>query len=386
MQTKSLSIIGSTGSIGRSALEIVDLHPEKFEVTALAAYRNSRLLFEQCRKYRPKVAALYDPEAADELTRARTGLRVLTGMDGVIEAACHPDTDLVVSAISGAAGLLPTYHAIRAGKDIALANKEALVTAGELLIPLSREHHTRLIPIDSEHSALNQCLRGDRIEDVKRLVLTASGGPLLDRSKTELETVSVEEALNHPTWNMGLKITIDSATLMNKGLEVIEAHHLFGVPPDRISVVIHPQSLIHSLVEFIDGTFLAQMSITDMKSPILYALTYPERSESRLPSLNLCRLPGLEFREPDPDRFACLRLAYEALQAGGTCPTVLNAANEIAVERFLKGEISFPGIPRLIEDILSRHRVSPIDDLQTVLDTDRRTREEARRRIPEGGR
>jgi 1-deoxy-D-xylulose-5-phosphate reductoisomerase len=375
MQKKSLSILGSTGSIGRSALEIVDLHPEKFRVTALAAFKNIDLLIEQCKKYRPKIAALYDQESANSLIASGIECRLLTGPEGIIEAAIEPEADVVLSAISGAAGLKPTYAAISEGKDIALANKEVLVTAGEILIPLAQKSESRLIPVDSEHAALNQCLRGDRLESVNRLVLTASGGPFLDLAVEELDSVTVDQALDHPTWNMGPKITIDSATLMNKGLEVIEAHHLFNIPPDKINVVIHPQSLVHSLVEFVDGTFLAQLSITDMKSPIFYALTYPHRFDSRLPHLDIYSLPALHFVEPDLKRFPCLKLAYEALRMGGTSPVVLNAANEIAVQAFLDRKIQFKDIPRVIESVLPKQSSQPLEDLEMVLAIDHETRE-----------
>lgn len=377
MQTKSLSILGSTGSIGRSALEIVDLHPEKFRVAALAANKNSDLLFEQCQKYQPKVAAIFDPDAINSNPELRPGVNFLTGSEGIIQAACHPDVDIVISAISGAAGLSPTYAAIQESKDIALANKEVLVTAGEFLIPLANEKGSRIIPVDSEHSALNQCLRGDDVSDIKRLVLTASGGPFLGMTREQLDQVTVSQALEHPTWNMGPKITVDSATMMNKGLEVIEAHHLFGVPADKISVVIHPQSLVHSLVEFIDGTFLAQMSITDMRSPIMYALTYPERCDSRLPSLNIYQLPALEFIEPDLNQFPCLGLAYAALRAGGTAPVALNAANEVAVNAFLNHRIAFSRIPEIIDKILDQHNNEAARDVETVLEVDQEIRKKA---------
>ena len=278
---KNISILGSTGSIGQSALNLVDLHPDRFQVIALAARNNTELLHKQCLKYQPKLVALHNPEAAQSIRQQLPNTRVLSGLKGVVEAAVHPDVDLVLAGISGAAGLVPTYEALLEKKDVALANKETLVMAGELITELTNKNHVNLLPVDSEHTALHQCLGNSPANEVRRLILTASGGPFLHKSREELEKVSIDEALRHPTWQMGRKITIDSATLMNKGLEVIEAHHLFGVSADQISVVVHPQSTIHSMVEFIDGTVLAQMSITDMRSAILYALSYPERASGQ---------------------------------------------------------------------------------------------------------
>jgi 1-deoxy-D-xylulose-5-phosphate reductoisomerase len=371
---KKISILGSTGSIGRSALSVVALHPERFEVVALAAHRNAELLAEQCKQYRPKAAALLNRQAASELQIQLPGVRVLSGLPGIVEVATHPDVDTVLSSISGAAGLIPTHQAIREGKNVALANKEALVMAGDLLIPLVEEKRSLLIPVDSEHAALHQCLRGSTPEEIERLILTASGGPFLNRSDDDLERVSVAEALNHPTWDMGQKITIDSSTLMNKGLEVIEAHHLFGVNSDGISVLIHPQSVIHSLVEFVDGNLLAQLSITDMRSAILYALAYPARHVSKLPQLDLLSLPDLTFSQPDTNRFPCLKLAYQALAAGQTYPAVLNAANEVAVGLFLQERIPFTGIPEVIQEALDRHIPEPVQNLERLLEIDRETR------------
>ncbi len=371
---RRLSILGSTGSIGQSALSLAGLYPDRIEIVALAARRNSAALYSQVEKFHPRLVALHDPAAAEELRRQVPSVKVVSGVEGLTEVACHPDADTVVSAVTGAAGLKPTYHAVEEGKTIALANKEAMVMAGGLLVPLAESCGSTILPVDSEHSALHQCLRGSRRSEVKRLILTASGGPFIDHSPSELTTVTVEEALNHPTWSMGQKITIDSATLMNKGLEVIEAHHFFGVTENRISVVVHPQSVIHSIVEFVDGTMLAQMSITDMRSCLLYALGLPGRWESRLPALDLYSIPSLEFRAPDQDRFPCLRLAYEALRMGGTFPTVLNAANEVAVALFLEHRLPFSGIPILIEQALQQHSPVAVSGLDDLLEVDRRTR------------
>lgn len=381
---KRLAILGSTGSIGTSALSIVDLYPERFSVSALAAHSRLEDILAQCRKYRPRFVALAQPESARELQRLLPDIEVAAGGQGVVQAAVRDDVDAVVAGISGAAGLLPTYEAVAAGKEVALANKETLVMAGELVMRLARSRDSKLMPVDSEHNALHQCLRGAQPSEVDRLWLTASGGPFFSQPERDLSQVSVQEALDHPTWDMGPKISIDSATLMNKGLEVIEAHHLFGVPHERISVVVHPQSVVHSMVEFIDGTFLAQMSITDMRTAILYALCDPERCRSRLPAFDPLALPDLEFKPPNPDRFPCLRLAYEALAHGRTCPAVLNAANEIAVARFLEGMLTLDEIPAVIEAALEEHSPTPIDRLETVLEADaegRRLADQAVQRI-----
>ena len=378
---KKLAILGSTGSIGNSALALVDLFPERFQVASLAAGSNMDALYQQSVRYQPSVVALADPAAAQALAGRLPGVRVLGGMEGVIEAAVHPAVDIVIAGITGAAGLLPTFHALREGKAVALANKETLVMAGELIMPIVWNSGLTLLPLDSEHCAIHQCLRGAAPEEVHRLVLTASGGPFLRRSKQSMEEVTVEEALNHPTWQMGPKITIDSATLMNKGLEVIEAHHLFGVRSEQISIVIHPQSVVHSMVEMVDGTVLAQMSITDMRSSILYALTYPERWESNLPRLDLHTLPALEFEQPDTDRFPSVRLAYQSLERGQTFPATLNAANEVAVECFLKKALPFSAISEVIEDVLDRHVPSAVTDLEVVLEADRQARQMAQQAI-----
>lgn len=371
---KKIALLGSTGSIGKSTLELVDLHPERFEITSLAAGSNAELLEEQCLKYKPGLAAMSDGKAAEilssRLSAAGQATAVADGIEGLSEAACRPEADVVVSAISGAAGLIPTFRALQAGKQVALANKEALVMAGSLIMPMIRRGKGSIIPVDSEHSALHQCLGNTPPRQVKRLILTASGGPFLEFSPEQLRAVTAEEALQHPTWDMGRKITVDSATLMNKGLEVIEAHHLFQTESSRIDVAVHPQSIVHSIVEFADGTMLAQMGITDMKIPLLYALTYPERIEARIPGLDLSALPAIEFRNPDLERFPCLGLAYQALEEGGTATALLNAANEVAVDAFLDGIISFNSIPAIIEDVLDRVPPAEASSLEAILEAD----------------
>jgi 1-deoxy-D-xylulose-5-phosphate reductoisomerase len=304
--------------------------------------------------------------------------RFVHGIEGAIEVSCHPESTMVLSAISGAAGLLPTYRALEQGKSIALANKETLVMAGELMIRKAREKGVAILPVDSEHNAIHQCLRGGREGELRRLILTASGGPFRDTPKEQLRSVTLEQALNHPTWRMGKKITIDSATLMNKGLEVIEASWLFGVTPEEIAVVVHPQSIVHSMVEFIDGSILAQLGLTDMRIAIQYALTYPDRWTCPLPPLDIYRMPKLEFLRPDQEKFPCLELAYRALRTGGTAPAVMNAANEVAVEAFLDKKIAFHEIPQVIEAVLESHRAGATSKLEAVLKADAWAREEAR--------
>jgi len=381
IEMRKLAILGSTGSIGKSALGLVDLYPERFQVVTLAARRSLELIHQQSLKYHPEMIALSDPEAARDLQQRLPDMRVLSGVEGVIEAATHPNVDVVLAGISGAAGLVPTYRALLEKKDVALANKEILVMAGELIMPIVQSTQVNLLPVDSEHCALHQCLRGSEKKEVHRLVLTASGGPFLHKNKQQLERVTVDEALNHPTWKMGPKISVDSATLMNKGLEVIEAHHLFDIKPDRISIVIHPQSIIHSMVEFIDGTVLAQMGITDMRAAILYALTYPDRWNSNLPRLDLLSLAALEFQAPDTDKFPSIRLAYQSLDSGDTYPTALNAANEVAVRCFLDRALPFTSIPEVIAEVLDQHIPSPVKDLETVLEADRHARQLAQEAV-----
>jgi 1-deoxy-D-xylulose-5-phosphate reductoisomerase len=382
---KIISVLGSTGSIGTNTLKVTSSFPEAFRVAGLSAGNNVSLLAKQIEEIRPEIASSGDERTSSELQsllRQRgypmAHTRFVYGMEGHIEVSCHPESSMVLSAISGAAGLLPTYRALELGKSIALANKETMVMAGELMMRKSREKQVEIVPVDSEHNAIHQCLRRGRRQEVKRLILTASGGPFRETPKENLSSVTLEQALNHPTWRMGRKITIDSASLMNKGLEVIEASRLFGVTPDEISVVVHPQSVIHSMVEFIDGSVLAQLGLTDMRIPIQYALTYPERWDTPLPSLDIYNLPRLEFLKPDLDKFPCLELAYRALRAGGTAPAVLNAANEVAVEAFLNNGIAYQEIPQIIESVLDAHSPQGSADLETILKADGWAREEAR--------
>lgn len=358
MRRKRLSLLGSTGSIGRSTLDVVARHPGRFRVEVLAAHRNVNLLLAQCRRFRPAAVALADPAAARRLApglrRLRRRPRLLAGPEGLRQAAAWPAADLVLSALMGTAGLLPTLDAIRAGKDVALANKETLVTAGQVVMAAVRRYGVKLLPVDSEHAALSQCLRGHAGVPVRRLILTASGGPFREHTAAQLARVTVAQALRHPTWSMGAKITIDSATLMNKGLEIIEAHHLFGVPIDRIEVAVHPQSIVHSLVEFVDGSVLAQLSQPDMRLPIQTALAEPERLERIVAPLDFKAGFSLTFLAPDTRRFPCLALAYQAGRLGGVAPAVLNAANEVAVQAFLDRRLDFMGIPRIIKNVLAR--------------------------------
>jgi 1-deoxy-D-xylulose-5-phosphate reductoisomerase len=370
---KTVTVLGSTGSVGRRTLELVAGFPDEFRVGGLAARgSNVGLVAEQVRLHRPEAVALLDPAAAGALARTLPEPRpeVLAGPEGLAALAASVKADVVVSALVGGAGLLPTLAAIRAGRTVALANKETLVMAGALMTAAAREHGVALLPVDSEHSAIFQCLAGGRVGEVKRLLLTASGGPFARLSAEALEGVTVAQALQHPTWRMGAKITIDSATLMNKGLEVIEAHWLFGMPFGQVDVVIHPQSIVHSMVEFIDGSVLAQLGMPDMGIPILYALSHPGRLPCPAPTLDLVKVGALTFDAPDTTRFPCLRLAREAGMAGGAAPVVLNAANEVAVAAFLDGGCRFMDIPRLIGEALDRHASATAPDLESCLAVD----------------
>jgi 1-deoxy-D-xylulose-5-phosphate reductoisomerase len=382
---KILSLLGSTGSIGTNTLRVTSSFPKSFRVAGLSGGKNVALLARQIEEIGPEIASSGDERTSAELQsllRQRgyrmAHTRFVHGMEGHIEVSCHPESSMVLSAISGAAGLLPTYRALERGKSIALANKETMVTAGELMMRTSREQQVEIVPVDSEHNAIHQCLRGGRRQEVRRLILTASGGPFRETPKEKLSSVTLEQALNHPTWRMGRKITIDSATLMNKGLEVIEASRLFGIKAEEIDVVVHPQSVVHSMVEFIDGSVLAQLGLTDMRIAIQYALTYPERWDTPLPPLEIYSLAKLEFFKPDMEKFPCLDLAYRALRTGGTAPAVLNAANEVAVEAFLNKGITYPEIPQIIESVLDAHTPREVSDLETVLNADSWAREEAR--------
>ena len=374
---RRIAILGSTGSIGVSTLKIVEAYPERFSIVSLAAGRNVDAAFEQCRRWRPKLVSMATEEAASELRRrtASAGLdvRILSGSTGAVEVATHPEANFVVSAIVGVAGLEATYEAVRAGKLVGLANKECLVVAGESLTREARRQGKPLLPIDSEHNAVHQCMRGGSLDEVTSVWLTASGGPFLNTPKSQFGAITVEQALNHPTWKMGKRITIDSATLMNKGFEVIEACRLFNLPPDKIKVIVHPQSTIHSLVEFRDGSILAQLSVTDMRLPILYALTYPERPESEL-KFDLTALKKLDFCPPDLDKFPCLKLAYEAAEAGGAKTIALNAADEVAVAAFLDRVVGFEDIPRTIKKVLDETSDSHPESIKQVLRVDAEAR------------
>ena len=374
---KNLSLLGATGSIGVNVLNIVRQFPQRFRITGLAAGRNVELLARQVQEFKPERISVIDAEHADKLARLlpeKWQKRIVSGSDGNKEIASLDQTDMTISAVVGAAGLLPTLAAIEAGKDIGLANKETLVVAGRLVMQKVREHRVKLLPIDSEHSAILQALDAGRKEDVAKIILTASGGPFLNRKIEELEKVTPDQALAHPNWSMGRKISIDSATLMNKGLEVIEARWLFGMNGDSISVVVHPQSIVHSLVEYQDGSVLAQLGIPDMKIPIAYALSYPERIALDLKPLNLWQCGNLEFIEPDYKRFPALRLAFEALERGGVSTAVLNAANEVAVESFLNRQISFPDISAIVEKTMARIEGGSDTELDDLLEADKAAR------------
>jgi len=382
---KRIAILGSTGSIGRSTLSVVESFPDRFQVVSMAAGANLDAAFEQAKRWQPKVlsvAAEGDAEVlASRLKQAGLSrVEVVSGAAGAVRVATHSAVDFVVSAIVGVAGLEATYEAVRAGKAIGLANKECLVAAGELITAEAHKQGRPLLPIDSEHNAVHQCLRGGRMHEVERVWLTASGGPFLNTPASEFESITVEEALNHPTWKMGRRITIDSATLMNKGFEVIEACRLFDLPPSKVGVIVHPQSTIHSMVEFVDGTFLAQFSVTDMRLPILYALTYPDRIPSDL-KYPVTNLRHLDFQPPDMAKFPCLRLAYEAVEAGGAKTVALNAADEVAVSAFLDGKIGFNAIPRVIADVLKETEAHKMGTIAEVLAADAEARRLARGRI-----
>lgn len=374
---KRIAILGSTGSIGRQTLEVALALPEYFEVAVLAAGTNDALLAKQIELARPKLAVLHDQGAAARLKSSIRGLcAVLSGEEGLQAAAQYPDVDIVVTSLVGTAGLLPTLAAIRAGKDIALANKETLVAAGSLVIGEVNKHQVRLLPVDSEHSAVFQCLHGINREELSRIILTASGGPFRGFSRTQLKNVTREAVLRHPNWVMGQKITVDSATLMNKGLEVIEAKWLFDVSWDQIEVVVHPQSIVHSMIETVDGTVLAQLGLPDMRLPIQYALTFPLRQINHFPRLDFRKMGTLSFEPPAVDVFPALELAYHAGRAGGTAPSVLNAANEQAVRLFLEGKISFLSIVNLVREVLDKHEIMGADVIENILEADKWARRE----------
>ncbi|HZQ22165.1 MAG TPA: 1-deoxy-D-xylulose-5-phosphate reductoisomerase [Terriglobales bacterium] len=386
---KRIAILGSTGSIGRSTINIIESFPDRFAVSTLAAGRNVEAAYEQAIRWKPAVLSMASEEDAGVIrSRLRaagiSGIDVVYGSGGAVRVATHPEVDFVVSAIVGVAGLEATYEAVRAGKSVGLANKECLVAAGELITAEAQRQGKPLLPIDSEHNAVHQCLRGGRMEEIERIWLTASGGPFRNTPAADFATITVQQALNHPTWKMGKRITIDSATLMNKGFEVIEACRLFKIPPQQVEVIVHPQSTIHSMVEFVDGSILAQFSVTDMRLPILYALTYPERilSDLRFPVMDLRHL---DFSPPDMQKFPCLRLAYEAAEAGGAKTIVLNAADEVAVAAFLDGCIRFDQIPRIIEEVLAATSVGKLESIKEVLEADREARHTAREKVAQMG-
>lgn len=383
---KNIAVLGSTGSIGVSTLEIVRAFPERYRIVALSAGNNIDLLQQQVETFRPQIVSVVSEQDAEKLTQRLNGIgvQVVYGIEGMICCATVPESDMVVAAVVGAAGLVPTLAAIKSGKDIALANKETLVTAGHLIMAEVARQKVNLIPVDSEHSAIFQSLAGHRREDVRRLILTASGGPFRKYGSAQFKNISPADALAHPNWEMGRKITIDSATMMNKGLEVIEARWLFDFPADKIDVHIHPESIIHSLVEYQDGAVMAQLGVPDMKTPIAYALSWPERLPLAQQPLDLCQLGQLTFSEPDLEHFPCLRLAYEALAQGGTVPAVMNAANEVAVEAFLNNRLSFLGISEVIETTMSQHQGEDLTTVEQALQADLWGRNKAQELISGG--
>lgn len=382
MQSTKISILGSTGSIGCNTLKVAE-HLGNIKIVALAAGRNMDVFADQIARFKPSVVSCADDECANDLLanlhskKVVDTPKIVVGEAGLVEIATHEEAETVVSATVGAVGFVPTLRAIEAGKRIALANKETLVMAGELMTKAAAGNGAEILPVDSEHNALHQCLRGEKTSEVKRLILTASGGPFLDKTKEQIENATRAEALNHPTWDMGDKISIDSATLMNKGLEVIEAHWLFGFEAEEIGVVVHPQSVVHSMVELIDGSVIAQLGVTDMQHAIQYALTYPKRAATSLPSIDFAEISKLTFENPDLERFPNLGLAYKALKKGGTTPAVLNASNEIAVQAFLDEKILLSEIAEINEKLVTEHHPTEVDSLETVLDADAWARAEA---------
>jgi 1-deoxy-D-xylulose-5-phosphate reductoisomerase len=386
---KQIAILGSTGSIGQSTLSIIESYPDRFAVASLAAGRNLEVAYEQCVRWRPRIASVATEELAATLTQRLkvagiSGIEIVYGTEGTVRVATLPKVDFVVSAIVGVAGLEATYAAVEAGKAIGLANKEAMVAAGEILTAAARAKNVQLLPIDSEHNAIHQCMRAGAKEEIRRIWLTASGGPFRTLPLHQFEAITVEQALKHPTWVMGRRITIDSATMLNKGLEIIEACRLFNLPPSAVKVTVHPQSTVHSLVEYIDGSILAQISVTDMRLPILYAMSYPERVESDL-IFDMAALGQLNFEPPDLTRFPCLRLAYEAAEKGGAHCIALNAADEIAVEAFLERNIAFTGIARTIERVLQATPETHPETIREVLAYDQQAREMAREVLARAG-
>lgn len=373
---KNISVLGSTGSIGRSSLEVIDKLSHRFKVVGLTAGRNTQLLEKQVEKFRPKIVSLERKEEAEDLRRKFRGksIKVTFAQEGAEEVASFSENDIVISAITGIDGLRPTLAAVQEGKKVALANKESMVVAGPLIQDMIRKFGAQLIPVDSEHSGVFQCLAKEEMENVKKVILTASGGPFFSKSSSEMNDITLEEALNHPRWKMGKKVTIDSATLMNKGLELIEARWLFGLEPRQLGILIHPQSIVHSLVEMSDGSVLAQLGPTDMKLPIQYALTYPEREDSLLPSLDLSEIKALEFHEVNVEKFPIIKLARMALEEGDSFPIALNAANEVVVSAFLEQRIKFMDISDVVTEIVENHQKRKVQSLEDIFDIDRETR------------
>ncbi|MCC5909835.1 MAG: 1-deoxy-D-xylulose-5-phosphate reductoisomerase [Clostridiaceae bacterium] len=370
--TKKISVLGSTGSIGKQTLEIVKEHPDKFKIVGLAVMKSIDLLEQQIKEFNPEVVAVFDKEQAKILSsRISANIKIYSGIEGLIAVATHHSAELVLNSVVGSIGLLPTIEAIKAKKNIALANKETLVAAGELVMKECAKNNVSIIPVDSEHSAIFQCLQGEKIIDISKIILTASGGPFRDWDYDAIKKATIQDALKHPNWSMGKKISIDSATLMNKGLEVIEAKWLFNVEVEKIQVVVHPQSVIHSMVELKDNSIIAQMGVPDMKLPIQYALSYPDRIEGEVTKLDFTKYNSLTFNEPDIRRFPCLSLAYEALEVGNTMPCVLNIANEVLVACFLKGKISFYDIPKYIEKIMESHNPFPYSSAKELIDLEK---------------
>ncbi len=375
MQKKKVFILGSTGSIGVNTLDVIRLHQNSFEVVGLTANKNVELLLEQAKEFNPKYVVIKDESLAANVERnLPSEIILLTGKNGLTTGTSEANYDILLSALVGFAGLKPTIEGIKRGKRIALANKETLVVAGEIITKLAKEYNSEILPVDSEHSAIFQCLVGEQEKEIEKLILTASGGPFFTKAKEELKNVTVAEALNHPNWDMGSKVTIDSATMMNKGLEMIEAHWLFNIPPSKIDVTIHPQSIVHSMVEFVDGSIKAQLSKPDMRLPIQYALTYPDRMQNSFTSTRLTEIDSLSFHKPDFTKFECLQLAFTVMEIGGTAPCILNAANEIAVEQFLNNKIAFTQIPEIIKSALENVEIKKEVSLETIIECDSLTR------------
>ena len=375
---KKVSILGSTGSIGKQALDIIEAEPELYELASLSCMKNIELLAEQIKKFKPKFVATYSDDDARKLAETYSDVKFFSGSEGLAEMAAEAEDDILLNSVVGMAGLIPTYRALLAGKRIALANKETLVAGGGLIMKTAAEKGLTLLPVDSEHSAVFQCLQGNSHESVGKIILTASGGPFFGCSLDELKDVSLEDTLSHPTWNMGKKITVDSATMMNKGFEVIEAHWLFDIPAEKIEVLVHPESIIHSLVEYRDGAVMAQLGVPDMRLPIAYAFNYPDRLMTPAEHLDLAEAGRLTFKAPDRNTFKCLQLAYDALEAGNACCTALNAANEICVEAFLNKKIPFLKIQETLERVIEAYEDKPADTPEDILETDVNARELAK--------